>query len=618
MKWVEKYLTTHHFFHAPHKWFWAVLLSPIHAGEVHYKQRYHLTFAHAKKLFFFDMLLFLSMGILIAGSIIWSVYDPTVLDNISLNMSASTDRIKAGQHVEYTITYANNSEKTLFDPVVALRLPEGFVIDSVEPAALFNTETRSLTLSTLHPNSNGTISIRGWFYGTPDGDERIVATLSYRAEDRSVREQKHVSILATLRGSLVTATLDLPDTIVSQGSVPFTLTIMNSEESPVRSLSIPLSFSDSITLEGTPTVSAGTIDKGTWSIILKDSDPVFTKATLTGMLRTSVAKNISKKDVSITPTVTVGGKTFAQTPAKRTVNIIHPSLDATVSWKEHTRTIDPGETLSATLVIKNTGDTALSNINIRMPLHGVVDIDRMKKENKGTADKDAFIISHTKHANLLSLPPGAETTLELIIPIKKIITSGEQIVFSLSPAISASVPSVPEAIYQTRTASEPIKIASALTLQAEIRYFTADGDQVGRGPLPPQVGKQTKYWGFIHLFNRTNSVDAVSLTTILAPGVTWTGKSSVSHGREAQYNAATRTITWTSPTLLPHSQAGLYLELAIIPNANQTGKTPVLITKISAEGIDSFTEHPLSASHPALDISVPRDKEARESGITVQ
>ena len=55
MKFFEEHLTIHHFFHAPHKWFLALLISPIHAAEMHYKRNYHLRFAHARKLFLFDI-----------------------------------------------------------------------------------------------------------------------------------------------------------------------------------------------------------------------------------------------------------------------------------------------------------------------------------------------------------------------------------------------------------------------------------------------------------------------------------------------------------------------------------------------------------------------------------
>src|SRR3990167_8605456 len=60
MKFYEEHATFHHFKHNPHKWFAAILISPLHHAEMRYKQTYHLRFAHAKKLFVFDMMLILS------------------------------------------------------------------------------------------------------------------------------------------------------------------------------------------------------------------------------------------------------------------------------------------------------------------------------------------------------------------------------------------------------------------------------------------------------------------------------------------------------------------------------------------------------------------------------
>lgn len=614
MQWVEKHLTTHHLFHAPHKWFWAVILSPLHAGELHYKRRYHLTFVHAKKLFFFDMALLCSIGVLLAGIIVWFQYDPTVLDAIALRIEATTDRIPAGDLTSYTITYRNGSEKILHNPTIALHLPAGFVIEKTHPTDGFDAPSHTFTLPSLVSGASGSVQVDGWFYGSPEQDDQLIATLSYTPHDRDVREQKQVRILATLRGSLITTTLELPETILAEGSVPITILLTNKHTGGAHSIEVPLLFDEDVTFQKNNTVSHGTVTENTWYI----PTSTFETAMLSGFLQTNTKASIHTKDISITPLISVAGKKYPQTTVKKTVSITHPKLSASLTWKEAALVSEPGKNIVGTINLKNTGNTPLETLTIRIPLTPLIDQTELKKMNGVSLEKEHAVFSHTKHANLLSLPPNAETSVDIIIPIKKSITSGEHLQLSVSPIITAHVPTIKNSVYSLSTHSEKIKIASSIILSAELRYFTQDGDQVGRGPLPPKVGKETKYWAFIHLFNKTNSISQVDFSGNLPAGVTWTGKSSVSHGKDALFNPLTRTISWTTPEMTPHSQAGIYLELTITPEMDSLGKTPQLLTNLRASARDDFTNTPLSASYPALDMSLPTDQEARRLGTKIE
>lgn len=616
MQWVDTHLNKHHFFHAPHKWFWAVILSPVHAAEMHYKKRYHLTYIHAKKLFFFDMALLASIGMLMAGSYVWFTYDPTVLDAITLRIDTTSDRIQAGEHVAYTITYQNDSEKILRNTALAVRLPAGFIIQSTSPTEGFQGETNSFALPDLTAHASGSVTIQGWFYGTPHEDDRISATLSYQPEDRSVREQKHVSLLATLRGSQLNASLILPDTMISDGSAPFTLTVTQDGNAPLKELSIPLSFGEGITLDDL-SPSIGTVVNNVWTIHLQGAD-TFTSGTLHGQLAIHAPGHEHKKQISLTPIIRIAGKTFPQQEVARSVTLIHPRAEADIVWHEERESIRPGDSVSGTIRIRNTGSVPLSRLTVRIPLSPPIDAERFKKEHHAVIEKNALVLTAAKHANLLALPPNASTELTVSIPVKKTIDSGEHLELRVAPLITADITSVPDSSFTISTESKKIKISSSLLLRAELRYFTEEGDQLGRGPLPPEVGKETKYWAFIHLFNRTNEVRDVAITATLPPGVTWTGKSSVSHGNEARYHASSKTITWTTQELEPHSQAGVYLELGIIPTNEQMNTSPLILTNISATATDGFTNIALHTTVPPLDTSLPTDEEGRKEGNKVQ
>src|SRR3989338_10602091 len=90
MHFFETHFTRDTLFHKPHKWFLALLVSPIHAAELYYKKRYHLNFVHARKLFAFDMALLAGIIALVGTVIFLFAYDPTVTKDVSLAVAIET------------------------------------------------------------------------------------------------------------------------------------------------------------------------------------------------------------------------------------------------------------------------------------------------------------------------------------------------------------------------------------------------------------------------------------------------------------------------------------------------------------------------------------------------
>ena len=163
-----------------------------------------------------------------------------------------------------------------------------------------------------------------------------------------------------------------------------------------------------------------------------------------------------------------------------------------------------------------------------------------------------------------------------------------------------------------------LPIATELTLNAQTRFFTDEGDQIGRGAFPPEVGKETRYYALLEVENTTSRIRNVVVQATLPNYVLWTSKTSVTQGQNPIYSEATHAFTWQTPYLEPHTTVGIYVELSLTPTVDMRGKTPVLLQNISASGTDTFTDIPLSVSHSAIDSSLPLDKEAQQIGVKIQ
>ncbi len=614
MKFVEEHLTVHHLLHKPHRWFLAFLLSPIHFAEMHYKKKYHLNFKHAKKLFVFDMALLASILILIVATAGWFFYNPDVTAQIDLSIKPSSDRIISGDYITYTINYKNNSEKKLENATLLLSLPPGLVIDKIEPADIWQEKNHSFGLSEILENETGTIIIAGRYFDTPHQETHITAELVYNQDDRTNEEVKLVTLIQIHRGSTLKLELDSTDRILSDGSIPIKLTLKNNGEQTLDNISLPLNLKNGIKLtELQPNL--GEINQNIWQIT---SLPSQKTAQIDAKLVSEIPTSINNIIFELTPEITVNDSIIKQGTLTKNLLVLHPKVIVSTNWQDNITQAVSGDNLTLNLNIINQGDTELNNLIISLPLAGdnIINKNKLQLLNSGIIKDQNFIIDQNYQANLKKLLAGESTDIKIIIPIVN-PNIGNDLTLNIFPKITAQVTTANNAIFQNQTEALPIKIGTQINLSAEARYYTDEGDQLGRGPLPMEVDKETRYWILLKLENTTSKITDLILQTKLPDYITWTGKSSVSQGVDIKFDELTRTATWSNNILNPHETVGIYFEVAITPTADQIGSIPTLIQNIQISAVDNYLNQPVSDYVGAIDTSLINDEIGRRKGVTV-
>ncbi|HEX9664372.1 MAG TPA: hypothetical protein VGA49_00970, partial [Patescibacteria group bacterium] len=170
-----------------------------------------------------------------------------------------------------------------------------------------------------------------------------------------------------------------------------------------------------------------------------------------------------------------------------------------------------------------------------------------------------------------------------------------------------------------RGAPAAVKINSDLGLTAFGRYYSAEGDQLGRGPLPPVAGRTTKYWVFLQVVNNLNDVNNLLVTAQLPDTVEFTGRTSVALGEDLSYNPASRTIQWPVGLIQsfrsgPDNGQGAAFEVAFTPTTDQVGAEPILLTNIAVSGADLFTGVFLQATTGGVTTNLFKDSLAAGKG----
>jgi len=613
MQFVDKHLTKHHLFHAPHKWFLALLVSPLHAAQIHYQNKYHLNFRHAKKLFFFDMCLLGFMVFLFGATLFWHFYDPTVRSLVTLKVQQSTERIQTGTKITYTVSYMNRSDVALVSPLLSVDFPTGFILSTSTSAQNFNTENSSLTLSTLAPGANGSLSLEGTLFGTPDAEYDTLVRLSYLQEGEQEREFVIARLISFPRDTPLIFDWQMGDFVLTQGSIPFSLHLQNVGKEKLDGVRIPFAQIPGVQFQNVST-SIGTYAGTVWNIptLLGRSS-----STLQGTVHTNLGTDQRTLTLDLTPTLRANNNDFPQKKVTKQLTVISPTLEASAAWKKDNSIGKPSELVPLSVTIKNTNDYTIENVVLSLPLVHGIDKVRIGQNNKGVVRNNNFVVTKNQFANLASVRKGESVQIDVAIPLASSFT-GDDITLTLSPEVQMNIPQIPGAVYRKKLSTDEIKIATRLDLTAELRYYTDEGDQLGRGPLPPKVGQETRYFATIILSNATSRAEEVIVSATLPPGMEWADKTSVTFGKDVTYNAATRKITWSAPAVPAHTSVGISLALSFTPNADMIGKTLPALSDITTSAKDAFTGLDLTASARNIDTSLTNDALATEKGVSVK
>ncbi len=162
-----------------------------------------------------------------------------------------------------------------------------------------------------------------------------------------------------------------------------------------------------------------------------------------------------------------------------------------------------------------------------------------------------------------------------------------------------------------------LELASAsLPFEVQARYYTASGDQLGLGPLPPVAGEPTRYWILWTLGPADRSLHDLTYDAQLADNVKATGKyaSTIPISFASSDSAVKMTVEEADLAGLGKITFGYEVEL--VPQKNQEGLYANILLGSSIDATDEFGEH-VQAVSPSIDTDLSNDEKARGKG-TVQ
>lgn len=567
------------------------LAKPLHH---HYHRKYRAKYKHAKKLFVLDLILLgLAAALLVAG--LYFFFSQPSQNYLDIQLKPSGPTI-AGQTRDFIFQLTNKTDRPLTDLHLKFEFPRSFVLKDSPPG--FNPAANTFFLELLKEKQAREFAFHGQAWGNINETEKIVIQAQFKEGKNNAALEQITATAFSFTDPALKVDWTLPTKIFIGQNLTLSVNYRNvGDEQIAKAIVLPTLPDDFEIISSHPALKGGR-----W--ILENLEArAAGQINLTGYLRS--LPRAGHATLTLQTFLENNDQTFRQNSLLDYLSIQDHGLNLKTQLTSDRIYLKIGEESSLRVTYLNQGEWTIKNFSITLPLPA------------GLAE--AQEASYKKTA----IAPGESGSFELNFRLRSPPVALEKNpTLTLRPLAVFSFQDQPEETLRALTAPLTLKISSASRFLAEARYFTAEGDQLGRGPLPPKVGQTTKYWLNWSVLAWPNDLKKTTLSGRLPAGVNWTGKTNVAEGEPIKYDPATRIVAWSSERLAtaPSNQCpcpSVGFEVAVTPTSADSGQTPNLLTEQTLRAIDAFTNEELFQTIPDLTTDLINDPLAKGKG-TVQ
>ncbi len=557
------------------------VLGPIRAR---FEERYRRPDRFAAALVGFDA--FAAALVLALAVILGSfVLAPGTAAPIRLTVAASAAEARSGDLIGFSVRYENRGKQPLANAQLALALPDDFHVTSldmpgtgVEPLTAHN----AIALGTIPPGGNGTVRVAGYVLqpekavadlrlhgtltGTPGGEpiqSSSDATVHISGSALQLRWAGAPALRATVGGELMRM-----------------LAVTNDGAVDIKGLQVNMMGAMGISKMLLDVKAGQTSVVDEYQMPLPPNLGVPWKAWLTEPPR------VTEEDALV----------FSSVDNDRTD--IGPRV-------EITRAELAGDAIDVHARITSTGP-ALDRGELRLFPQPWSAVDASKlpadAEAEGIPVGSFTVASGTPSEVVFRIPFAAATS-----------TDG----LTVRAVASACVVAADDCAWSSsaRVAVRP----QAISLTGELRYYTEEGEQLGRGPLPPRVEEKTEYWIVFHVNTFGRRMENAELRVPLGNGVVWSGKQSTSLPGASVPVVSGGSVVWRLGVIASPAgeTATVALGLALRPTVDQVDSEPTVAAEALISGRDAANGETVSAQVGPFTTAVPFDVRAAAKGTRI-
>ncbi len=503
--------------------------------------------------------------------------------DVTLSISGE-DSVTPGNEVTYRIRYRNAQSVTLDDVVLEVRYPGGFKVTTSTKPGDDENNTR-WSLGSLDPGSGGYIDVTGRFFGDSGSEQSLRSFLSYKPENFTSTFQAVATKTVKTTADAAALEVEIAEEVPRGGKTPITITI-----SPASGVTLENVQINCISPEFTPDAkSTPTSEPGSpcsWSFekiadkTVIDLSGIFNSTSSTGEFALELRGWDSKERT---------GDGYVLARLNKSVSLIESTtnISLVINGGSGDTTITPGETISASIVVQNKGDVALTDVSIDAIIDGPSYSNRSIlgwQDLKLTGDADVGgeqLTPDTRRGKitwnkqyvpeLASIAPGREVQVDVSIPVR----SGDQITlgnFTTNNIVFVSSFSYGKANERKTIAANQINLTliSDFSLKVDHEVDSTSG----------AAGTYAVSWT---LSNSFHPLKNITLEADIYGDITVDETKITPSAGTATYKAGDKKIIWTIPEM-PTSVDVLNLDFEVVLKTdNPTQKDLLSKVKMSAE-----------------------------------
>ena len=583
------------------------ITKPFHK---HYHGRYKDRHDFPRIVFALDLIILgVIIGLILSLASFLIFGKNTVANQIDFSATVAPTQLTSGAPSTLIINWHNTSEEELRNVKLSLSYPEHFLLEDLsfldQPI-----EDNLIEIGSIAPDGTGSLKVHGVMFGDVGGEQTFTSKMNFRYGEKNRKGKKEVEHIFSPVTSALTIDASLPEIIVSEQIVNGTLHLINTGS--VDFSEIALTPSESVfdfALTSTNAYKKTIEDADVWVI------PGLAKNTSIDLAFVGRAPKQEKQETAewnFDASFTFDETRYYQSTTIKQFTMIPSPLVIEQVIEDHS--ITPGGKLAITGTFKNISDETLEDISFfaegSSPFLAQRDLDSTTYDTS-----KEYWLSDDDY--IRSLQPGEEGDFHIIIPVRASVprsdvNSYENLTANINSGATFYVPS---SNVRASVRSNPLtlSITSPISLNAFARYSTAQGDQIGRGPLPPVVGMETKYWVFWNITGTTNELENVNITATLPDHARASNKQTVSIGKavRVENNEVSWTIDSLPATFDPQSKTvGIAFEIGIVPSEEHVGKALTILDDIQLIATDSFTGEIIQAYGARIDSNLKNDSMA--------
>jgi uncharacterized repeat protein (TIGR01451 family) len=320
--------------------------------------------------------------------------------NVTVLKTADDDEIDAGDTAAFTIVVTNEGPGTAHDVTLTDTLPTGIVWSEDSPDCSIAAGVMTCDFGDLAQGATRTVHVTG------ETDAADCGVLSNTAVVAASNEAL-VSVGDNL--STATITVDCPSIQIVKGgpdlahvgdTIPYTFDVTNTGDVDLHDVTLTDPICDAGTIQlvddgdGDATLAVGETWQYTCTHVVTDTDP-------DPLPNTATVSGTDDNDTTVSD------------EDSHTVDLIHPAI-------EIVKTVDPvsgnpGDTVTYTFVVTNTGDTTLYDISVDDDVIGHIgDIAQLDAGDSATLTKDYVLPKGSTEVTNVGTATGTDTLGEQV------------------------------------------------------------------------------------------------------------------------------------------------------------------------------------------------------------